>query len=780
MIDMRRFGLQLLIGSSTLLLLGVGATFIWFRFFGLPERVEAALRDELAARGVSINAEELYLTVFGNIAAEDINIEYAGDQATHQLSVGRLFFDFNWISWWRGEPFLNSARLSGAKLKVPLEEGASIEIEDLDTNVYLRSTSLLIKKASWRCLGINFEVRGEVNWEGYEIPKSSTSKARGPSSGSVWRAVEKIMAQLESEASPKVTIMLQGSATDLSNLSADIHIESEEIRYQGLAFDGLDIKADLYNQRVHVLGTMRMSRGEITLEGGWRLKDTEAKLDYRSNLDLSLMRQAFPEGVNDFLEEIEFRVLPVNEGILELKWGDAQGFNFLLRSRSLWRNFSINGSQLDYLDLNVSYDGKRLFIQDALLKKASTECRFSFLLDGQGKIKGKLESDIDPTQLKGLFGPGAQPFFNSLDFSDGTLRLSCTAEGDSLKLEDIKVEGDIVAKNFSYKKIKIRNLKTPFLFEKGSQLRAVSLFIQRPEGQATGEVWHDFKTKRVRISNGRSNLKVREVAPMFGNKMVEYVKPYRFYANPSLKIEGTLDLGPTNEKTNLEILVKSEEGMDYDFLGRTLSLSQIDSQMLFKGKKLYLKTLQPTTLFQGTIDGTFELDMNTKKARFISRARFEKQNFGDLMLTFFDNKDVSGTLDGDLTLNGELGDLSSLNGQGNMTILEGILYPIPIFGSFSEILNSLIPKLGYAKASKAFSEFKIRDGVWETEKIDISSTAFALIGKGNYDLVKDDVNLFMRVNIRGVLGIPLFLVSKFFEYEGNGTLQDTTWKPKNI
>jgi hypothetical protein len=36
----------------------------------------------------------------------------------------------------------------------------------------------------------------------------------------------------------------------------------------------------------------------------------------------------------------------------------------------------------------------------------------------------------------------------------------------------------------------------------------------------------------------------------------------------------------------------------------------------------------------------------------------------------------------------------------------------------------------------------------------------------------------MRVNLRGVLGIPFFLVSKLFEYEGKGTLSDTKWGPK--
>jgi len=38
----------------------------------------------------------------------------------------------------------------------------------------------------------------------------------------------------------------------------------------------------------------------------------------------------------------------------------------------------------------------------------------------------------------------------------------------------------------------------------------------------------------------------------------------------------------------------------------------------------------------------------------------------------------------------------------------------------------------------------------------------------------------MRVNMRGIMGVPLFLISKLFEYRGTGSLNDTKWEPKTF
>jgi hypothetical protein len=184
-------------------------------------------------------------------------------------------------------------------------------------------------------------------------------------------------------------------------------------------------------------------------------------------------------------------------------------------------------------------------------------------------------------------------------------------------------------------------------------------------------------------------------------------------------------------------------------------------------------------LFGGQLEGDLDIEL-TKLTPYRAEIKMQDCDFGDLMKTFFDNDNVKGNIDVEATLEGLMADLSSMDGEGNLTIIDGILYPIPVFGTFSEILNNFSPELGYSQADKAEARFTIQDGVIDMNKIDVYSTSFALIGNGTYDMVEDDVNMSMRVNMRGVFGVAFFPISKLFEYRGTGSLEKTKWEPKSF
>ena len=92
-------------------------------------------------------------------------------------------------------------------------------------------------------------------------------------------------------------------------------------------------------------------------------------------------------------------------------------------------------------------------------------------------------------------------------------------------------------------------------------------------------------------------------------------------------------------------------------------------------------------------------------------------------------------------------------------------------------MKVFIPFLDLGKATDADSKFTFSDGIITFSEINIYSVAFAMIGSGTYDYIMDNVNLKMRANMQGPLGIIFFPVSKLFEYEGTGTLKETKWEP---
>jgi hypothetical protein len=122
--------------------------------------------------------------------------------------------------------------------------------------------------------------------------------------------------------------------------------------------------------------------------------------------------------------------------------------------------------------------------------------------------------------------------------------------------------------------------------------------------------------------------------------------------------------------------------------------------------------------------------------------------------------------------------MASITGWGSMNVRKGVLYPIPFLGGLSDVLNSIIPNLGHSEASDADATYEFKGGKIHIDDVDIHSTGFAMIGSGEYDYMDDEVDMNMRVNVRGIFGVALYPLSKLFEYRGTGSLKDTKWEPK--
>ncbi|MBC7980272.1 MAG: ABC transporter ATP-binding protein, partial [Armatimonadetes bacterium] len=331
------------------------------------------------------------------------------------------------------------------------------------------------------------------------------------------------------------------------------------------------------------LGLQRIARrrvgspGEKTISGGERS---------RLNLGVDLGSRA--------------EVFLFDEPISGLSSKDSEHVAETLRAlaRSEWKDFVIRGTKFKRFYLPLSYDGSRILVPEMKIETEEGACTASLYYDGKNQVKGRLVSDLDPTSFKQVFGPKAQPFFNSLQFKTGP-KIEAEVTGTALKPELLKVEGQLDLQDFSYKGVLLQEVKTKFSFW-DSKLHLTDLSLKRAEGQASAEVWHDFKNKLVSIKNGQSELMPSEVAVIFGDKLAGYLAPYQFSKAPKVKIEGMVDLD-TQAKTSLTVDMVAKEGVSLKFLGKMVTLRNAQSRVIFKGKNLSVIIQPPTQLFEGDI-----------------------------------------------------------------------------------------------------------------------------------------------------------------------------------
>jgi hypothetical protein len=755
-----------------LLVLLLAGLLFFFRYVGLPEKVGERISQELEQRGIWAHYDRLYLSPLGGVVAKKLVIKQSLGGVTKTLNVEDLRFGFNWISWWRGESFLDHARLDGANLTIPLDQETSIHLMNVTARVEFKANNITLKNFEADLLKLHFKLKGTVHLEGYTPGKGNEMNLA--KYAETWRKIEKYGAEIEGGRPLLLDAHFDLYLAQPSQSRVSAQLSGTRQSWRGVLVDQLQLEAEFLEQRLALNGYLHFLRGGLQLDANWKTDQPKAVAHFYSDADLSLFATAFPEKPQEVLADLQFRSLPINEGTLELDW--KEGFTWLLQTRSDWKNFSIQDSYFNSLYCPISYNGKKAMISEMVVVNASGRSTLSAFYDGEKVFKAKLRSNIDPTSFKKLFGPKAQPFFNSLAFKQAPM-VDCSITGEGLEPSTMKIKGELLAADFSYKGVPLSEVKTSFHFQ-DQELHLPDLRVKRPEGEGQGEVWHNLATKQVRLKGVKGRLMLREVATIIGEKMHQYAQPYGFYAAPDFQMEGVVDLDK-QEKTDLKASIKSEAGLEYVFLGKKLSLKKLDADLTIKGKNLKFTPRKPIQLFEGELEGNITVQL-IPDATYQAKLKVKDQQFGQLMKTFFSNEDVSGKITGVLEVEGAFSHLGTINGWGDFTVTKGFLYNIPMFGGFSDVLNSIVPNLGYSEASQAIAGFTIQNGQINIQKVDVFSTAFALIGNGTYDMVKDDVKMNMRVNLRGVLGIPFFLVSKLFEYEGKGSMSDTKWSPKSF
>ncbi|MEO0453810.1 MAG: hypothetical protein AAFY98_06690, partial [Verrucomicrobiota bacterium] len=511
-----------------------------FRYFGLPSQIGDQLVEELDSRGLGIGFERLYLDPLARVVARGVVLRQASPAAPNSLTVDEVRLRFNWISWWRGEPFLEKVMVRGGELKFPFSEEQVVHFEDVELDSRLTSEGIVVDRARAKILNCELTVKGALNLIGIQTgEKKPPTLEDMRERARIWEQIVYWSEQFSTEERIQIALEADWILARPEESELKFSIEATDVIWNGVVFDTLYTDAYWQDGAVRMEGGVDLLRGGMNWQGNWLSTQTKARINLFSDVDLSLLAPAVPEAVSRVLTKARFRTLPINEGEVTLDWTDE--FNYLLRLRSLWEQFSIGDSRFDHLMIPLAYDGKRIIVSDMELKNDSGRAVINFFYDGDDEVRADMDSTLDLTDLKPIAPEAAHAFINSLDFQEGGPAIRCQMKGEDFSMETIFIEGDAEVENFSYKDVDLEYLKTSFSFSEGA-IYLPNLYIRREEGEGTGEVWHSFTDKLVRIKNVKAQLNLKRTARIIGDKMEEYAQPYGFFEAPYCEAEGQVDL----------------------------------------------------------------------------------------------------------------------------------------------------------------------------------------------------------------------------------------------
>lgn len=774
----RRLGVVL----AALIIVPLLAVYLWLQWYGLPAQAKTMLLEEIERRGVSVTLGNLYLDATGGVLADRVTVFRDAERQDVWVQVDRARLGIAWVSWWKGQPLLESARVSNAQLSLPLSPDTNIELRQVNADVEVGPAGLDVRSVSARLLNFDIRMQGKVHLDGLPKPKPPTPEEQ-QARAKLWHQIESALSEINTTRPILLQAMFDLKTSQPENATVDLGIMCEAFAFRGMQFREASLNATL-REGLARLEELRIlpGRGQITAYGQALLPEKNGEVQFESSADFSPLAIALDGQAANLLGQLTFRSLPRATGRLRFDWSD--GFVYDLQADVDWRAFRLGANDFERLRLAVGTDGKRVIVPEFSLLSERGRLHAEFFLDRTAPespvIKAKLDSNIDPTVFKGVFGEGLDKFLASVQIPGLGPRIVAEATSTGFKTEDWRIEGRLDADAFFYKRVGFTGAKADFSFE-NCTLLLPDMLATREVGQASGGIEFNFKERWARLTDLKTSVAVQEVAPVLGGRFPTYVEPYRFEEPPNLVVNGLVDLQDEKEDLNTDLTVNIDApgSMLWKLFGVDFNFVKPQADLTFKNREMKV-VMKRSGLFDGSMSGTLDMSLREKDPPYQTQFKLRNVDFKDFMKTCFQEESSSGRMSGSANLKGRLNQLRTIAGRGDVKIRDGFLLSIPFLGGLSAFLGEIIPDWGSARASEADSNFTVSRGKIRTDNLDIYSVNFTLIGEGDYDFVDDKLDLKVRANVRGLPGALLFPVSKLFEYHGTGGLGKTKWEPVNF
>jgi hypothetical protein len=257
------------------------------------------------------------------------------------------------------------------------------------------------------------------------------------------------------------------------------------------------------------------------------------------------------------------------------------------------------------------------------------------------------------------------------------------------------------------------------------------------------------------------------------------VEAYQFRLPPVAHVHGTIPLhGEEDADLHFDL-----DGGPFDWW--RFHVPHIAGHVHWLGQKLILSNVS-VDFYGSQATGSARFDFSPKNGTDYQFALTTTNSLLQPLVrdVFLKTNHLDGRLTGSLAVtSANTADIRSWSGYGDLTLRDGLIWEIPIFGIFSEVLNGMVPGMGSSRASAGTCTYTITNGIIRAEDMEIRSTGMRLQYRGTVDFEG-------RVNARVEAGVLrdmwlvgplvsnlLWPVTKLFEFKVTGSLDEPKAEP---
>jgi hypothetical protein len=752
-----------------------GGYYLARRGFGREWRSRVV--EELRKRGVEAQIGRLTLDPFRGLVAKNVRIfDYRNRENTLAL-ISEVSLDINYAALIHHEPFLNALDVRDAQITFPIKtaegKASRAQLTNLRAHIYFPPEQIYVSQAEGIFCGIRVSARGQlIKRADYQPSASITPQEWQERLSLAQRVVTALQKFSFPGGPPSLQVKFSGNIAELENARIEATLRGERLQRGSYEIDNLSAAAEWNNQRLDIAHCeWSDSKGTFAGRGDWNRETNSAKFQIQSSLDLKRFLVAF--GVKGPVADVEFQSPPLLEVTGSIKLG-ADQFRPEMIGHVALGQFTYKKVPFSELTADFSWDGERTLVREVRVRQQTGQLRAD-VFDAPNDFRLNVESTISPEALRPLVPPKANEFLREWQWQRSPA-IRMTIRGTDHNPENWQGDGTIALGRTRFRGTWMNDANARIHFADGA-VSCEDLHVSRNEGTGSGSFTYDFKKHEVRISNVRSSLYPAEAIFWIDPKTSKTVAPYKFRRPPNVVANGIYQFHG-GKNTRLEIKVDGAGGMDYAFLGKTLSFGRVSAQLLFTNERLQITDVR-TDLLGGTLRGHADISLAKNDPLYRANITLSEINFPQLTDLYFKYKTALGLLRGSYEFSGLGNNWRTMRGKGKVEVSEGDVFAIPIFGPLSGILNHIVPGSGYSVAHKANATFTVQNGIMHTEDFEAAGSLFSMLGNGDIHFLDDKLDFNLRLDMKGP-GIVLTPMYKLFEYAGEGSLKKPDWHPKRF
>ncbi len=390
----------------------------------------------------------------------------------------------------------------------------------------------------------------------------------------------------------------------------------------------------------------------------------------------------------------------------------------------------------------------------------------------------RIYSTLDVRVLRPLLDAEPQKGLDYFTFTEPPV-IDAEIWGRGHEPERIGIKGRMALTNFTFRGESASGLQTALQFT-NRVLQFINPRLQRGAQQLSADgVVADFLAQKIYLTNGVSTAEPMVVARAIGPHVARAIEAYQFRQPPFAHVQGIIPMhGEDDADLHFDL-----DGGPFDWW--RFHVPRIVGHVHWRGQHLTLSNVW-VDFYGGQAAGSARFDFHAGAE---TDYQFAVATTNTLLqpLTadlFALTNRLEGKLSGALLVtNANTANLQTWNGRGDLNLRDGLIWEIPIFGIFSDVLNGMVPGLGSSRASAGTCTFVITNGIIRSDDLDIRSTGMRLQYRGTLDFqgqvrARVEAGLLRDMWLVGpVVSTVLWPVTKLFEYKVTGSLGDPKAEP---